>query len=205
MKTKFTKKFKFNMVRKATQLISILIPILTLCYGVGDYSGWWDKIFGRTNATLGWERLASNEGFPKIIVFNDDPVFNDHYEVIKANSKNKDALTGIRQNLKPTAIIRVGGTLKPDAGENLPEGWPNPKFAPESLPVVFLYDFTKDSFLKVKSFHSKSLTPVGTLGDVRRWIEDSRNQERFIFSTIILGILSIVIILLDWTRSGEGK
>ena len=32
---------------------------------------------------------------------------------------------------------------------------------------------------------------VGSVGDVRRWIEDDRNRERFWVSTVLIGMLSI--------------
>ena len=93
----------------------------------------------------------------------------------------------------------MGGTL-PDVGDSLPEGWPNPRFAPEFLPVIYVYGHTKEEMLRQRGFSEKSSLPVGTLGDIRCWIEDSRNQERFIFTTAIIGLLSIAVIILDITK-----
>ncbi len=81
-------------------------------------------------------------------------------------------------------------------GDTLPKEWPNPKFVPDSSPVGFVYG---DSRLPGK-IYEKDLKPIGNLGDVRQWINDSRNRERFIVVSVLIGVLSLTVALLDFSK-----
>jgi len=111
----------------------------------------------------------------------------------------------LNRGLIPTCIVRVGGPIKPDIGKELPEDWPNPNFLPETLPILYIYNYTRKEFLQLKSFSIKSTISVGNLGDIRRSIEDSQNQERFIFTIIIIGLLSIAVVILEIFREKDNK
>ena len=174
-----------------------------LVYGVGDYLEFWDEMFGRTLALKGLERLASTEGTPIIIIFDDEPEFHPLYKIINSTTQNEDAIQKVRKGIIPTCIVRIGHTVKPDVGDDLPEGWPNPNFVPESMPVMYVYNYTKKNFLSLQDISIKSTLPVGSLGDIRRSIEDLRNQERFIVTTIVIGLLSIAVVILDVSRKKD--
>ena len=151
---------------------------------------------GRKLALQGVNRLASPRNFPDIIIFNDETEFKNLFSLIIAKTANFDVIQLAHKGILPTAIVRVGGTLKPDVGDSLPDGWPNPKFVPDSSPVGFAYNYSRPP----GPIKGEDFKPIGNLGDVRHWINDSRNRERFFVATILIGILSIVIIILDITK-----
>jgi len=183
--------------------LPIFIPIFTLIYGIGDYFEWWDGLTGRRVAQLGWERLATNEGFPKIIIFDDEHEFHPLLKVIRNRTKNKEINIRLRNSIKPTSIARLGGTLQPDVGDKLPEGWSNPRFAPDSSPIVCFYNYSREASMKGRILTINDALPVGNLGDVRKWIEDSKNRERFLVTVILIGLLSIVVVIMDITKASK--
>jgi hypothetical protein len=184
------------MKKKLRIIIPLFVPLLSIVYGIGDYASWWDNLRGRKLALQGVNRLASPSNYPDIIIFNDETEFKYLYSFIISKTENQDVLRLNRKGIKPTAIVRVGGTLKPDVGDNLPDGWPNPKFVPDSSPVVLAYNYSKPP----RAIKSENFKPVSNLGEVRQWISDSRNSERFFVATILIGILSVVIVFLDITK-----
>jgi len=189
------------MKTKGRILITVLIPLLSFLYAVGDYGQWWDKIRGRTSAAKGVKRLASPYNFPDILILKDQEEFENLLCVILARTENVEVKKLYKKNISPSAIVRIGGTLKPDVGDDLPEGWPNPKFAPDSSPVGFIYDNPASK----NSLKGKNIKPIGNLRDIRNWINESRDRERFIVLTILLGILSIVVATLEVKGKNKNK
>ena len=138
-------------------------------------------------------------------------------KIIRAYTRNSEIIKHYKSRIHPLAISRLGGTLKPYVGDDLPEEWPNPKFVPESLPVVFFYEFDAKKISQVVNkfdnqgipiitgWPIEALKPVGSLGDVRRWIEDSRNQERFFVSILLICTLSIFVFLSARSLYGRGQ
>ena len=151
---------------------------------------------GRTAAIEGVKRLASPRNYPDIIIFDDETEFKKLFSFIISKTDNKEVIHLYRKDIFPTAILRVGGTLKPDVGDNLPDGWPNPKFAPASSPIGFAYDYSRPP----GKLDGSNLKPVGSLGDLRQWINDSRNRERFIVASVLIGVLSLTVAFLDLSK-----
>jgi len=151
---------------------------------------------GRMAVLEGVQRLASPRNYPDIIIFDDDAEYKELLSFILSKTDNKDVINLYHKGIFPTAILRVGGTLKPDVGDNLPDAWPNPKFAPASSPIGFAYDYSKPP----GRLDGKNLKPVGSLGDLRQWISDSRNRERFIFASVLIGVLSLIVAFFDFSK-----
>lgn len=182
-------------------IFPLLIPILSLIYACGDYYSWWDHLSGRIIAAEGVQRLSSPKGFPEIFIFDDEAIFEDLLKLILHKTDNQKVLDLFKDGTSPTAIVRVGGTLRPDVGDNLPLKWPNPKFAPESSPVAVVYNCRKP----IKTINGDDIEPVGNIGDLRAWIVDSRNRERFVVASLLIGLLSIAIVIMDLTKSKKSK
>jgi hypothetical protein len=178
-------------------ILSLFIVILSLIYAFGDFYGWWDYCRGRKSIMEGLERLESPENFPEIIIFDDELEFDDLFKFVLNKTKSQKVRDYYRVGRLPTAIVRVGGTLKPDVGEELPAGWPNPKFAPLSSPVAFVYEYRNIQ----NSFENSLVEPVGNLGDIHKWLNDSKNRERFIVAALLIGLLSIASVVLDLTKN----
>ena len=113
-------------------ILPILVPVLSLIYSFGDYFSWWDQLRGRTFASAGVQELSSPNGFPDIIIYDDEINFESLLKLILHKTKNQRVVELYKAGRVPAAIFRVGGTLKPNVGDKLPSNWPNPKFAPSS-------------------------------------------------------------------------
>jgi hypothetical protein len=177
-------------------ILPIMVPALSLVYACGDFYGWWDQLRGRSNAIEGVQALSSPNGFPDIIIYSDESGFKELFALITHKTENKKVIELNKDGKVPTAIFRAGGTLQPDVGK-LPSNWPNPKFAPTSSPVAVAYGWSRSE----ASIDGNKVEPVGQLGDLSEWINESRNRERFIVSSILIGLLSIAVVILDITRA----
>jgi|GEM_PF-4379520 len=71
-------------------------------------------------------------------------------------------------------------------------------FTPDTAQVMYIYGVTK------KGDNTGKGTWVGNLGDVRHWIEDSRDRERFWVTTVLLSLLSMWVAFLG-LKSEKGK
>jgi len=196
------------MRQRFRNVITFLILLITLVYGIGDYLEWWDSVRGRALAMKGWQILA-NKKVPIVHIRKHEPEFQELTKIILAHTNNKQILENHKSGTKPFLITRIGSPLKPSYGDELPEGFPNPNYVPESLPVIYVYFDSEIEIFpevlkkknnvgkKVMSIPVKSTEPVGTLGDIRRWIEDSRNQERFFVTIILISFLSLLLFVTD--------
>jgi len=174
------------------------MPLIVLFYGIGDYLHWWDDIFGRSNALKCYARLSSNEGYPKIMIFDDETEFHGLYKFMISRVSSQPVAKLAIQGKKPNCIGRVGGTLGHELQKQLPPNWPNVRFVPETAPIVFIYSVSR------KSGDNEGIVYyVSSLGDLRRWIEESKNSERFWVTTILIGFLSISLILLEFSKPNK--
>ena len=170
--------------------------MVAVVYPIGDYLGWWDKAARRDLATSGVNRLASPEGYPKIILFSDEPEFRPLLNLILAQSQNPTVGNFRRRGQLPSAIVRFGETLRVPVGNDAPDMWPNPNFAADASPVMVMYDFSRKGSTGTNSI----MLAAGTLGEVRAWISDWRERERFLISSLLIGSLSLLLVVLDISR-----
>lgn len=174
-------------------VIPAIVPVLTLLYGFGEHFSWWDKLSGRTAALAGWQRLMSNKGYPVSWIYSDEPEFLPLEKIINRWTTSHEAVPVIGAGIHPSLISRSDiQTLT----TKVPENWPNPTFVPDTVPVMFLYNVTREG-------GQGKVARIGSLGDIRRWIDESRNQERFYVSTVLLSLLSIGVAIIGATRARE--
>ena len=179
-------------------LLGCLVPVLSLVYATGEYFEWWEILLGRELATQGIERLASPKNYPTICIFSDEKEFVPLLKYIISRTRNRDVIQDYKAGRSPSAIVRVGGAMKPPGFEgDIQLDLPTPDFVPDSSPVVLLYDYFRNDY--PKSAKGK-MRPIGQLRDLREWIRDCRNTQRFLVSTLLIGILSVVVVILNVTR-----
>jgi len=183
------------MLRKFRIILQFSIPVIALIYGLGDYLNWWDSLSGRSAALSGYDRLSSNEGYPKIFVFRNEPEFKGLYQFLRSRISAKEFINLKEEEKVPSLIARVGGTLGHELQSQLPPTWPNVRYVPDTLPIVFIYGVSKETSKTEGTGYM-----VCSLGDLRRWIEKSRETERFWVTTILIGGLSISLILLEFKK-----
>lgn len=162
-------------------LILCLIPILTIVYGIGDYEGWWDKISGRTDALAGWNKLLNGDGYPKAWIYQDEKEFKPLKRIINHNTINPKLRKILDEGYEPTIIVIDGGLAQK---ELVPKDFPQSIFVPDSAYIMYLFETFP------KSGKGKG-TWVGSARDLRLWIDEDRNRERFLVSTVFLSVLAI--------------
>ncbi len=75
-------------MKKLRIVLPLLVPFLSLIYACGDYYSWWDNLRGRKTAAEGVQRLASPDGLPDIIIFDDEAIFEDLLKLILHKTEN---------------------------------------------------------------------------------------------------------------------
>lgn len=191
------------MTKKLRTLVVLLTAALAFLVGLSDYFGWTDYIFGRRAARQGIALLSSTKGYPEIIIFNDEKEFLPLWKVIRSNTRDDITLSMYRDGKIPTAIVRLGGTLTAPVGE-MPEGGPDPRFVPDSSPILVFYNY-KRGIGPVQSVpkNERIARPIGNIGDLKSWVQNSKETERFIFSILLIGLLSITLAFLEWRESSR--
>jgi len=186
------------MNKKMRPFLVLLTAILAFLIGLSDFFNWTDYIFGRKIARQGIARLSSTKGYPEIIIFNDEKEFLPLWKVIRSNTRDNITLSRYREGKLPTAIVRLGGTLTAPAGE-MPEDGPDPRFVPESSPIFVFYNYKRGVGADQSVPKDERIArPIGNIGDLKLWVQGSKETERFIFSIILIGLLSVTLAFLEW-------
>jgi hypothetical protein len=186
-------------------LLGCLVPTFSVLYAAGAHYHCWDRLTGRDIASQGIERLSSPKNYPTTCVFADEREFRSLLKLILSNTNNSDAVKSYGSGKRPSAILRVGGSVQPPGfdGKNDPT-LPNPDFVPDSEPVVFFYGYSRADFPKNLKDVGATQSSVGQLADLRRWIQESRELERFIAANVLIWILAFVVVLLNVTADAKG-
>ena len=126
------------------------------------------------------------------MIFEDEPTFGHVLEIIIDNSTN-DSIRELANSGKfPTAIARVGGSLRADIGD-LPAGWSNTDFALQTTPLICIYDYRRAQMSNSVKLPQSAVQRACTLGELSEWITTSRNNERFCVLTMLIGLLSLAV------------
>lgn len=168
----------------------MLIPVLTIIYGLGDYFNWWDDLKGRTAAIQGWDRLIHGSGYPNSWIYHDEPEFRALEKIINPRTKNPKLQAIIKEGIHPSLITIDGGRTQK---ANIPEEWPFSTFTPDTALILYVYGITREG-------GEGKLTWGCSAGELMRWIDEHRNKERFYFSTILISILAIWIAIFSTKR-----
>lgn len=181
------------MKNKAAKILALSILLITFVYGVGEYLKWWDFLSGRTNALKCYGRFASNENYPKLLIRNNEPEFLSLIKFIRSKADVPQYDFMMSQGYQVTSVVRVGGTLGHEIQNQMAPEWPKVTFVPETSPIAFIY--SKDGV------ESQKLNRICSLGDIRRWVDAGRENERFWMLTISVGVLSIALWLMESNKS----
>lgn len=185
------------MWRKIRLAIALIVAAFSLVYATFDYMGWLDKMTGREMAFSGLYRLSSTKGYPEVIIFNDEKEFKPLLKFILSNTKDPQTINLTKQGQFPTAMVRLGGPIPvPLAGP--PNVDYDPRFVLESSPVMVFYNYLRGGPDKNVDKTKHIARPIGNLRDIRTWIENSKNRDRFLFSSILIGVLSILVVVMEW-------
>jgi hypothetical protein len=162
-------------------LIPCIIPLLSLAYGFGDHFQCWDNISGRTMMYRAYERLLG-DGYPESFIYSDEPEFLPLEQLINKNTKNKQLSEMLKNGEHPSLISIDGGMMM---RSKAPNNWPKSNFVPEPS-IIFCFYGTGN-----KDNDEGIVMWAGSIGELKDWIEERRNKERFWISTVFISILGI--------------
>lgn len=189
------------MKKLILNLIACAIPICGFLYGVGDYSGWWDNMSGRNLAQKAVDRLISGKGYPNSWIYKNDSDYLALKQIIDRYSINIELNKRRANGLEPSLITIVPITRTKAI---TPDSWPDFYFTPSTSPVVYMYgeNIYGDNPFNLNPTHPKGDDSIwiGKLSDLPRWIDSSRNSERFWVTTIMLGSVGILLAFLQFER-----
>lgn len=185
------------MWKRTRLIVAFIVSVVSLAYAIADYVGLADKISGRAAAYSGLARLSSTKGFPDVIIFNDEKEFQPLLKLIISNTKDQQLHALLKQGELPTAIARLGGPITvPGAGEANIDF--DPRFVLDSSPIMVGFHYYKYGAEKGIPDSKRIGRPVGNLKELRNWIDSSRDRERFIISSVLIGILSLLVVAMEW-------
>lgn len=168
--------------------LTVLVPVLTVIYAIGDFSGWWDWITGRDKLEKAYERLACGEGYPVSWIYDDDEEFEKVENFLGKRTKNPKLRVVLDQGHRPSLItFGFAGALEGPK----PEDWPRNRFIPDTTPIVFVFGVTKG-----EDKQKGKLTWAASIAEFRRWIDEHRQTERFVVTVALIGTLSLLVAVL---------
>jgi len=169
---------------------AIIIPLIVLSFVISMRVGCWDRFFGLDKV----EKVAENfESSYKPNVSHTvrvgDPAWNPLMRLISKYS-NVD----LPKDREPRVLARFVAVLsgKTDLGQGKIAEWTAP-----STPIVVIYRDWPGQNVSTQDYRI-----VGTISDLRTWINRSKDDFRFIIQDILLAILSIAFGLLIWVSEG---
>lgn len=187
-----------NLAKRIRNVLLWFIPLAVLVMGLifatGDYLGWWEKVSGRKSISQSMDRLKRATAWPEVIIYCDDFRFPALQKFISQRTSNRDIILRAKQGLIPNSIARM-----PDGNMNkyFDGNWAKYFAQPQSSLLAYFYEFTMPG----RSIDSSKFRIACTVGDVDEWINKARNSERFYFSSLLLGLLSIFGLLLRSRRT----
>jgi hypothetical protein len=197
-----TKKTFHKRMHTWMKVMAFLIPVLAVFYGVGDEYKWWDYLTGRTAVLEAVERFATAEATPGVIIFDDEPLFKPVERIIHKRASYPKLKEHYQKQEVPTVVCRLGQTMGAYIGKRNP-GWPDETFAPDSSVIAIAFDYSKAQYVADNSSHQAvqgEWEPACRLGDLKRWVDESRQRERFWVAIIATSLLSLIVATLDWFR-----
>ena len=185
-----------SVISKNLQIL--LIPLIAILYGVGNTFGVWDNISGRTDTIIGLNKMLNGDGYPEAWIYYNESEFEPLIKRIKKHTYNPKLKDTFKQNYFYYQIA-VDGSLarKP----KVPDSYPQKLFIPSNSYILVLFKEISNDFLDSLTTGKELHTFEGyaewacRAEELRLWIQDERNIERFWISVVLISALTIFISL----------
>jgi hypothetical protein len=179
----------------------IISPLITLIFGLGEYFKWWDNLSGRSKALLGFDRLQSVTGFPRGFLYNDEqdkPIFKAVERRIAQNTRDQNLRQILAEGHRISLITVVG---EAQAIRGVPQDWKQEArcFYPAEQPVLVGFNVSRQG--SDQSQPGQGIRAC-TLGDLRDWLNEEKEQRKFWVGTVATSCLSIgcILLRLSWQQ-----
>lgn len=175
------------MYEKTKKWVPVLTPLLFLMFVFGEHEGIWDKWRGLDSVIAVAERFeTSYENGIDRRVEKDEEAFEILLELI-----NKYSLTTLPPHKRPTAIMRLKAiqSSKIHTGPSRIAEWTAP-----STPIILIFGKIK------QKMENEDVVIVGTIGDLRDWVEKCQSDLRFFVSDVAFTVVAFFVALGAWSR-----
>src|SRR5216683_4674764 len=165
---------------------AVFLPLVTIVFVVSEHVGWWDRYLGLTDVLEAAARLETSyaEGVRRIVIPG-DPAWVPVLDLIRRYSSVK-----LPPGREPRALARfvAVASAKIDTGLGNIAEWTAP-----STPIALLYQDWPGNTIPPSDYRI-----VGTIGDLRAWVDKRRADVHFLGRDILLSVTSVVIGLVIW-------
>jgi len=166
-------------------MLLAIIPIGILGFNLFEETGFYSKLFKFTGVESALsEKLTTNfGGNHRMIILRDEDAreFDHLWNIVKKNCKKE--IPSWTPIIISRSVVENGTFVTlPELGEVV--------LVPREVPVYALRYILED-INKRKKF-DEDMFFIGTVGDIEKWLKESKANIRFIFD-IIISIISIII------------
>jgi hypothetical protein len=174
------------MKRLLKLMAAVVLPALTIGLIVSEHAGWWDRYFGLTNVLDVAKRFETSyaESVNRQIRPG-DPAWGALNDLIRRYS-TADLPPG--REPKVFARFVAVASSKIDLGDGKIAEWTAP-----STPVVLIYDDWPGQSVPPSDYRI-----VGTIGDLRVWVDKRRSDFHFLARDVLVSLTSVILGLVVW-------
>jgi hypothetical protein len=208
-KIKEYKNILLQWLKKHKLILHGLIFLVTFVFEVGDGNLWWDYIFGRSAALQGIEILTNGEG-QSLSKTQNPKEFGALVKMIEKHKKNflnqlytfdPDNLLRSRMSMVSYYYYTQPTKIYIEPPITISSGSVKEKYVLDYTPVLIEFYIPRKAVDESGNFHttvseSSDLTPqsvhMGSIADVKNWVNDSRRRDRFVVLTLFVGSLSLL-------------
>jgi hypothetical protein len=175
----------------------VIIPLLTISYGLGDYFLLWDKLSNRHSAELALNKLeVSNEILNDAIGFRDILSFAVNSMPDERDIPITDGIIQINKNHAEKILFKItnGGvtnvlSLLMEYGDEIEFG---------DSPLIL-------QTLDNPQLEHKTVVFLGSIEGIRKEIKNNKDREQFFVLTLFLGLLGLYIGILAVRKKRTNK
>ncbi|MFA6171467.1 MAG: hypothetical protein WCW77_02945 [Patescibacteria group bacterium] len=168
-------------VKKTLKIIGLVLSILALLFSMSEHYGVWDRLRGTNYLLDVYARLETSYADVDRIIYPYDPAWKPLLHLIYRYSS-----ADFPKEREPKCIGRGQATaaFKQDLGKGKMTEWTAP-----STPFVILYK----EWPVVGAVNPEDYRIVGSIGDLKNWIQQDKNEFNFKIHNIFFGVLSIAV------------
>lgn len=160
-----------------------IMPVLYLAFVVSEHYGFWDWVRGLDQVRVVAQRMNTSYADAKRQYRPGDPEFEPTLDLIEKYTKAE-----LKRDRQPVLIARYKAVASAviDTGQGMTAEWTAP-----TTPVYLGY--------VDNPAQTSDVVQVGDINDLFVWIDQSRNDFRFLIQNVLLAVFSLTLGVLIWS------
>lgn len=162
------------------KIFGLVLSFISLVFVITEHYGLWDKFRGTDKLLAVYSRMNISYAKSRRNVLPDDPEWESTIKLIYKYSE-----VDFPKDKKPIAVWRTAATAsayQPVGPTEISE-WTAP-----TTPILMVYKWSVGGTIN----HGDAII-IGSIGDFRNWIEQDKNDFKFMIQNIFLGVLSFLV------------